>query len=85
MDFSCSISSSNKYSELISFRIDWFDLLAVQGTLQCLLQHHSLKALIVLRLVMLMVQLFIVPGVDQIRDQGRRLASELVFPTLSAR
>ena len=42
--FSCSISPSNDYPELISFRIDWFDLLTVQGTLKSLLQHHSLKA-----------------------------------------
>ena len=42
--FSFSISPSNEYSGLISFRIDWFDLLAVQGTLRSLLQHHSLKA-----------------------------------------
>ena len=42
--FSFSISSSNEYSELISFRIDWFDLLAAQGTLRSLLQHHSSKA-----------------------------------------
>ena len=41
---SFSISPSNEYSGLISFRIDWFDLLAVQGTLESLLQHHSLKA-----------------------------------------
>ena len=40
--FSFNISSSNEYSELISFRIDWFDLFAVQGTLKSLLQHHSL-------------------------------------------
>ena len=46
--FNFSISSSNKYSVLISFRIDWFDLLAVQGTLKSLLQHHSSKALILL-------------------------------------
>ena len=39
--FSFSISPSNEYSGLISFRIDWFDLLAVQGTLKSLLQHHS--------------------------------------------
>ena len=39
-----SIISSNEYSGLISFRMDWFDLLAVQGTLESLLQHHSLKA-----------------------------------------
>ena len=42
--FSFSISPSSEYSGLISFRIDWFDLLAVQGTLKSLLQHHSLKA-----------------------------------------
>ena len=42
--FSFSISFSNEYSELISFRMDWFDLLAVQGTLKSLLQHHSSKA-----------------------------------------
>ena len=42
--FSFSISPSNEYSGLISFRIDWFDLLTVQGTLKSLLQHHNLKA-----------------------------------------
>ena len=42
--FSFSISPFSEYSELISFSIDWFDLLAVQWTLKCLLQHHSLKA-----------------------------------------
>ena len=42
--WSFSFSPSNEYSGLISFRIDWFDLLAVQGTLKSLLQHHSLKA-----------------------------------------
>ena len=42
--FSFIISSSNEYLGLISFRIDWFDLLAVQGTLKSLLQHHSSKA-----------------------------------------
>ena len=42
--FSLSISPSNKYSGLISFRMDWLDLFAVQGTLKSLLQHHSLKA-----------------------------------------
>ena len=41
--FSFSISPSNKYSRLISFRMDWLDLLAVQGTLRTLLQHHSSK------------------------------------------
>ena len=42
--FSCSISPSNEYSGLISFRMDWLDLLAVQGTLKTLFQHHSSKA-----------------------------------------
>ena len=42
--FSFNISSSNEHSRLVSFRMDWLDLLAVQGTLKSLLQHHSLKA-----------------------------------------
>ena len=45
--WSFSISPSNEYSGLISFRIDWFDLLAVQGTLKSLLQHHGSEASIV--------------------------------------
>ena len=44
---SFSISPSNEYSVLISFRIDWFDVLAVQGTLKNLLQHHSLKVSVI--------------------------------------
>ena len=44
MSFNFSIRPSNEYSVSISFRIDWFDLLAVQGTLKNLLQHYSLKA-----------------------------------------
>ena len=44
--FSFSISPSSEYSGLISFRIDWLDPLAVQGTLKSLLQHHSSKALV---------------------------------------
>ena len=55
--FNFSISPSNEYSELISFRIDWFDLPAIQGTLKNLLQHHSLKASILQHSVFLMVQL----------------------------
>ena len=55
--FSFSISRSNMYSELISFRIDWFDLLAVQGTLKSLLQHHILKASIFWCSAFLMVHL----------------------------
>ena len=55
--FNFSISPSNVYSGLISFRIDWFDLLAVQGTLKSLLQHHSLKASILQCSVFFMAQL----------------------------
>ena len=55
--FSFSISPSNEYSGLISFRIDWFDLLAVQGTLKSLLQHHSSKASILWCSTFFMVQL----------------------------
>ena len=55
--FSFSLSPSNEYSGLISFRIDWFDLLAVQGILQSLLQHHSLKASILRHSAFFMVQL----------------------------
>ena len=47
--FSFSISPSNEHSELISFRMDWLDLLSVQGTLKSLLQHHSSKASILRR------------------------------------
>ena len=55
--FSFSISPSTEYSGLISFRIDWFDLLAVQGTLKSLLQHHSSKASILWRSAFFIVQL----------------------------
>ena len=55
--FSFSISPSNEYSGLISFRIDWFDLLAVQGTLKSLLQHHSSKASILQHSAVFVVQL----------------------------
>ena len=54
--FSFSISPSNEYSGLISFRIDWFDLLAAQGTLRSLLQHHNLKASILWHSAFFMVQ-----------------------------
>ena len=55
--FSFSISPSDEYSGLISFRIDWFDLLAVQGTLKSILQHHSSKASILWCFAFFMVQL----------------------------
>ena len=54
--FSFSINPSNEYSGLISFRIDWFDLLAVQGTLNSLLQHYISKASILQLSVFFMVQ-----------------------------
>ena len=54
---SFSISPSEEYSGLISFRMDWFDLLAAQGTLKSLLQHHILKELILQHSAFLMVQL----------------------------
>ena len=55
--FSFSISPYSEYSELISFRMDWFDLLSVQGTLKSLLQYHSLKASILWRSALFIVQL----------------------------
>ena len=55
--FSFSISPSNEYSELIFFRIDWLDLLAVQGTLKSLLQYHNLKASTFQHSAFFMVQL----------------------------
>ena len=56
-NFSFSISPSNEYSGLISFKIDWFDLLAVQGTLRSLLQHRSSKASILWHSALFIVQL----------------------------
>ena len=55
--FSVSISPSNEYSGLILFRIDWFDLLAIQGTLRSFLQHHSSKASILQCSTFFIVQL----------------------------
>ena len=55
--FSFSFNTSSEYSRLISFTIDWFDLLAVQGTLKSLLQHHSSKASIFWRSAFFMVRL----------------------------
>ena len=63
--FSFSISPSNEYSGLISFTMDWLDLLAVQGTLKSLLQYHSSKALILQRSAFFIVQLshpYMTPG-----------------------
>ena len=63
--FNFNISPSNEHSGLISFRIDWLDLLAVQGTLKNLLQHHSSKASILLCSAFFTVQLshpYMIPG-----------------------
>ena len=64
--FSFSISPSNEYSGLISFRMDWFDLLAVQGTLKSLLQHHSSEASIIQHSAF-----FIVPTLTSIHDHWK--------------
>ena len=55
--FSFNMSPSNEYTELVSFRMDWLDLLAVQGTLKSLLQHHSSKASILWHSAFFIVQL----------------------------
>ena len=63
--FSFSLSPSSEYSELISFRIDWFDLPAVQGTLKSLFQYHNLKVSILQPSAFFMVQLshlYMTPG-----------------------
>ena len=73
---SFSISPSNEYSGLISFRTDWFDLLAVQGTLKNLLQHHSSKASILQCSAFFMVQLShscMTPGKNHSFDYGSLL------------
>ena len=57
MELQLQYESSNEYSGLISFKIDWYDLLAVQETLKSLLQHHSLKASILWSKAFFMVQL----------------------------
>ena len=62
--FSFSINPSNEYSGLISFRMDWLDLLAVQGTLKSLLQHHSSKASILWHSGFFTVQLSVVAEVQ---------------------
>ena len=65
LSFNVSISPSNEYSGLISFRMDWFDLLSVQGTLRSLLLHHNSKALTLCHLALFMVQishLYMTPG-----------------------
>ena len=65
--FSFNISPSNEHSGLISFRMDWLDLLAVQGTLKSLVQHHSSKASIIRGSAFFTVQLLVL-GVQQIES-----------------
>ena len=86
--FSFRISSSNEYSRLISFNIDWFDLLAVKGTLRTLLQHYSSKASIIW-----CYTFFIVQFTDPYVTTGKTIAltiwtfvskvTSLLFNTLS--
>ena len=57
MELQLQHQSFNEYSGLISFRMDWFDLLAIQGTLKSLLQHHSSKASVLWHSAFFMVQL----------------------------
>ena len=86
--FSSSISPCSEYSGLISLKIDWFDLLAVQGTLKSLLQHHSLKASILWSSAFFMVHLlqpYVATGKTialTIRTFVDRVMS-LIFKTLS--
>jgi len=67
--FSFSISPSNEYAGLISFRIDWFDLLAVQGTLKSLIQHHSSKTSVLWCSAFFLVQLL-----DSCMTTGKTIA-----------
>ena len=74
--FSFNISPSNEYSGLISFRMDWFDLLAVQGTLKSLLQHHSSKASILQCSAFFMVQLF---KVIHLKNEGNAVSDTVAY------
>ena len=86
--FSFSISSSNEYSGLISFKIDWLDILAVQGTLKSLLQHHSSKASIVQHSAFCIVQLshpYMTTGKTKVLTRRTFVGNvmSLLFKTLS--
>ena len=72
--FSFSISLSDEYSELISFRTDWFDFLAVQGTLESLLQHHSLKTSVLQHLAF-----FYGPTLTSVHDYWKNHSFESVL------
>ena len=78
--FSFCISPSNEYSELISFRMDWLDLLAVQGTLKSLYQHHSSKASIFRGSVFFMVQLshpYVTTGKISMKEESEKVGLKL--------
>ena len=86
--FSFSISPSNEYSGLISFRMDWLDLLAVQGTLKSLLQHHSSKASVLWLSAFFIVQLshsYMTPGKTIVLTRGTFVSQvmSLLYNTLS--
>ena len=84
--FSFSISPSNEYSGFISFRMDWLDLLAVQGTLESLFQHHSSKASILRCLAFFIVQLshpYITTGKPIALTRWTLLPMSLLFNMLS--
>ena len=77
--FSCSISPSDEYSGLISFRIDWLDHLTVQGTLKSLLQHHSSKASVLWHSAFFMVQL-LHPYMTTGKSIAERLPNPVFWP-----
>ena len=82
--FSFSFSPSNEYSGLISFRMDWLNLLAVQGTLKSLLQHHSSKALILWCSAFFIVQLlhpYMTMGKNQLYFSEKKKTNELELAT----
>ena len=84
--FSFGISPSNEYSGLISFRRNWLDLLAVQGTLKSLLQHHSLKASILWHSAFFIVQLshpYMTTGKTRLRGLEMNGASQKTGGCLS--
>ena len=78
--FNSTISPSNEYSGLISFRMDWLDLLAVQGILKSLLQHHSLKASI-----LLVLNLLYGPTLTSIHDYRKNQYQLQPYGPLSAK
>ena len=81
--WSLSISPSNEYSGLISFRIDWFNLLAVHGTFKSLLQHHSLKTSILWHSTLFMVQhmvfMVLLYSLTSVYDYGKNHSFDYVL------